>query len=387
MKSTLVSSTKTKPNKPLRIGLVVPHIFMQDAVIPDVIFSPGQLALSLAAGLQQAGAEVTLFTPGAVTTPVKNITADLSYFARELAGRGDTYVQLLKKHPLTFISLARQVQAELIAAAYAAANRGELDIVHIYTNEEELALPFASFCRKPVVFTHHDPFNFLVRYKNFFPKYRHLPWLAISDAQRRTMPADTQWVATIHHGLEAGRFVPATQPKGGYVLYLGRIIESKGVHIAIAAARLAGKKLVIAGKHYSGAKDTYWREKILPFIDNMHVQYVGYVAADAQKQELLANADALLIPSTFEEPFGMVMIESLACGTPVIGLDNGAISEVVKHGTTGFVVKQPDPHAFAAAITQAPMLNRKACRADFEARFTLERMVHAHLNAYKSLIK
>src|SRR5579863_5493006 len=102
------TKTTTKTKHKLRIGLVVPHIFMHRDILPNVVFSPGQLALNLALGLQQLGAEVTLFTPGPVDTPVTNITADLSLFESELSGRGDKYVDLLKKHPFTFISLARQ---------------------------------------------------------------------------------------------------------------------------------------------------------------------------------------------------------------------------------------------------------------------------------------
>jgi hypothetical protein len=130
----------------MKIGIVVPHIFMHEGILPGVIFSPGVLALRLAEGLQQQGAEVTLYSPGPVVTPVRNVTADLRLFEQELAGRGDSYLDLLKKHPLTFITLARQVQSELVARAYADAGRGELDVVHIYTNEEDIALPFARLC-------------------------------------------------------------------------------------------------------------------------------------------------------------------------------------------------------------------------------------------------
>jgi hypothetical protein len=163
----------------LRVGIVVPHIFMQESILPKVIFSPGQLAIDLAEGLTSLGIDVTLFSPGPVKTKVKNVTANLSNFKTELAARGDSYIDLLKKHPLTFISLARQVQSELIAMAYKMANDEKLDIVHIYTNEEDIALPFAQLCAKPVVFTHHDPFNFLVTYKNVFSKYSELNCLQI----------------------------------------------------------------------------------------------------------------------------------------------------------------------------------------------------------------
>jgi glycosyltransferase involved in cell wall biosynthesis len=375
--------SKPKRNNPIRIGLVVPHIFMHRDILPRVIFSPGQLALDLAQGLQALGADVTLFTPGPVDTPARNITADLSYFEQELAGRGDRYEDLLKKHPFTFITLARQVQSELIAKAYAAANADELDIVHIYTNEEDTALPFAQFCRKPVVFTHHDPFNFLVKYKNIFPKYQHLNWISMSLAQRKTMPPDTHWVANIYHGLPKDRFTANLSPGGDYVAYMGRIIQPKGVHLAIAAAKKAGVKLKIAGKHYTGKKDDYWQQHIAPQIDNKNIEYVGFIKTDAEKQAFLGNAKALLMPSLFDEPFGLAAIEALACGTPVIGLRSGALPEIIKDETTGFVVT--DESDMAVVLRNVDSINRQTCRADFEERFTTAHMCAEHLELYRRI--
>jgi len=374
----------------MRIGLVVPHIFMHKDILPDVIFSPGTLALELAEGLQALGADVTLFSPGPVRPPsaeagpadtkVSNITADLSYFEQELAGRGDTYIDLLKKHPLTFVSLARQVQAEIIAKAFAMANNDELDVVHIYTNEEDIALPFAQLCTKPVVFTHHDPFSLLVKYKNVFPKYKDLSWISISMAQRTSMPPDTNWVANIYHGLPKDEFAPNYSPKGDYFAYIGRIIESKGVHLAIAAAKQAGVKLKIAGKHYAGhGKDSYWREQIEPQLGD-DIEYVGFVKGSV-KQDFLGNARALLVPSTFDEPFGMVLIEALACGTPVIGSKSGAIPEVIQDGKTGFVTDD-----LAGAIAQIATINRRTCRTAFEEHFTSVRMAQEHLDAYRQIV-
>lgn len=317
---------------------------MHRDILPGVIFSPGQLALDLTQEMQRQGMDVTLFSPGPTSANVPTITADLSYFETELAGRGDTYLQLLKKHPFTFISLARQVQAELIAKAYAMANDDQFDIIHIYTNEEDLALPFAKLCKKPVVFTHHDPFNFLVKYKNVFPKYKDLNWLSMSLAQRDGMPEDTNWVANIPHGIPKLLFNLNNEPSGGYVAYLGRIIEAKGVHLAIAAVRQHNQtakqplRLKIAGKHYAGhAKDTYWQERIEPQIDGSEIEYIGFIDDVPGKQAFLGDASALLVPSLFNEPFGMVSIESLACGTPIVGLDSGAIPEVVSHGKTGII--------------------------------------------------
>jgi glycosyltransferase involved in cell wall biosynthesis len=382
----------------MRVGIVIPHIFMHEALLPQVIFSPGELALGLADGLVNLGAEVTLFTPGPVPTTARNITADLSYFEQELTGRSDNYLDLLKKHPFTFVTLARQVQSELIADAFARANANELDIVHIYTNEEDIALPFTTLCLKPVVFTHHDPFNFLVKYKNVFPKYPHLNWLSISLAQRRGMPLETNWVDNIYHGVDENAFKTIAKPSGDYIAYLGRIIESKGTHLAIAAVKKHNTDhpedkltLKIAGKHYAGhAKDAYWKEKIEPLIDGKEIEYVGFINATVQKQKFLGNARALIIPSTFDEPFGMVMIEALACGTPLIGLDSGAIPEVIEQDKTGILVeKRSDEEqtiaALAAAIPEITNIDRTICRKSFEQRFTLKRMCAEHLKVYSRL--
>jgi glycosyltransferase involved in cell wall biosynthesis len=382
----------------MRIGLIVPHIFLHKAILPNVIFSPGTLALQLASGLSALGAKVTLFSPGPAGTAVPNITADLSYFEAELKLRGDGYIDLLKKHPLTFISLARQAQAEIIAKAFDMANQDKLDIVHIYTNEEDIALPFAQLCTKPVVFTHHDPFSFLVKYKNVFPKYAHLNWISMSIAQRAGMPPHTNWVANIYHGLDEQAFQPDFQPKHRYVAYLGRIIEPKGVHLAIQAVKQYNAKnptatyqLKIAGKHYAGyGKDDYWRERVEPHLGE-NIEYVGFIRDTTAKRDFLAGAAALLAPSTFEEPFGMMLIEALACGTPVVGLDSGAIPEIITNNQTGFVVKkQPNEKATAAllakALANSTAINRRTCRASFEARFTLQQMCQAHNIAYQTLL-
>lgn len=387
----------------MRVGIVVPHMFMHRDILPKVIFSPAYLALDLANGLQNLGVDTTLLTPGPITTNARNIRADLRLFDAELAGRGYDYVTLLKKHPVVYLGMARQVQAELLAKAFRMANNNELDIVHVYTNEEELGVVFAEFCKKPVVFTHHDPFNLLVKYKSIYPKYSHLPWISTSHAQRADMPADTNWVANIYHGLTASLYTPSVKPTGGYVANLGRIIESKGVHVAIAAVKqynqTHSRKLAlrIAGKHYGDqAKDTYWAEKIAPLIDGTEIIYDGFIDSVAAKEQFLGNAEALLVPSIFEEPFGMVTIEALACGTPVIGLDSGAIPEIIAtsnigrvahkvHTADGAVDTAATAKNIAESLGDMRTFDRRACRLAFEKRFTTERMVRDHVDTYTKL--
>ena len=382
------STTHSKKNI-VRVALVVPHIFINRDVMDDVIFSPGQLALNLAENLGQHNIDVTLFTPGTTNTKSKNITTDMSGFKRELAGRGYGYIELLKKHPLVFISLARQVQAEIIAKAYKMANDGDFDVVHIYTNEEDTALHFAEFCKKPVVFTHHDPYNFLIKYKAVLPKYRHLNFISMSMSQRDQMPVDTNWVANIYHGLDPDNFRP-NYKSGEYFAYLGRIIEPKGVHLAVQAIKKynlnnsnSKVKLKIAGKHYSGnGKDNYWLEQIAPHL-NQEIEYVGHLTDD-KKIEFLRHAKALIVPSLFNEPFGMVTIEALASGTPVIGLDHGATPEIIEHGHNGFIAEEDK---IADYLDRIDEIDRQICRQTFEEKFTLDRMTHEHAELYKKLVK
>lgn len=381
----------------MRVALVVPHIFINRELLPQVIFSPGRLVLGLAEGLRDSRVEVTLFTPGAAETSVPNITADMSYFEAELEARGYGYMELLKKHPATFVALARQVQAELIAKAYQMANAGDFDVVHIYTNEEDIGLQFARFCLRPVLFTHHDPFNFLIKYKSVMPKYKHLNWISVSESQREGMPPDTNWVANVYHGLDVADYEANFGTADNYFAYAGRIIEPKGVHLAVEAVKLynrrqVGKKvqLKIAGKHYSdSSKDRYWQEVIKPNLGE-EVEYAGFLQGEALG-DFLGRAKALVVPSTFAEPFGMVTLEALAAGTPVVGLGMGATREIVEDGKTGFVVLAEEEEArilgMAEALGKVGDVDRRDCRKAVEKNFSLEKMVGEHAELYRSMAR
>ncbi len=408
----------------MKVALVVPHIFMNQAILPEVIFSPGQLALNLAHALAEKGHKVNLFSPGSVqphlSSPnITNTIADLSLFKAELEQRQDTYIELLKKHPLTFITLARQVQTELINQAYQQANQGEFDVVHVWCNEEELALVNADFCQVPVVFNHHEPFNFLVKYRAIFPKYPDLNWISFSLAQRETFfnsdnqkPDSVNWVGNVYHGLPVDQYQLQHQPQD-YLLYMGRIIQPKGVHYAIACAQELGMKLKIAGKHYaSHSKDQYWQQFVKPQLDHDRIEYVGFIKDLAAKQKLLGQARALLMPSVWQEPFGLVMIEAMACGTPVVGFSQGAVSEVVKPSVSGqLAAYQPeeqtikngqammkkwpqleqDPtfqanvQGLSRAVEKIKELDRAQCRQYFQQNFSLDQMRIGYEQIYQQL--
>ncbi len=404
----------------MRIALVVPHIFFNQEILPNVIFSPGELAISLAKNLAKLGHEITVFSPGLVekylvedgdSTKIKNHTADLSLFEKELAFRGDSYLDLLKKHPLTFITLSRQVQSELISRAFSMANQNKFDVVHIWCNEEEQALVMSDFCKKPVIFNHHEPFNFLTRYRAIFPKYPHLNWISFSMAQRKTFQAEKKinWVGNVYHGLEPALYQLSNE-KREHLLYFGRIIQPKGVHYAISVAKKMGIKLKIAGKHYAGhSKDKYWQEFIQPEIDGQQIEYVGFIKDQHEKQRIMSKAKALLMPSTWQEPFGLVMIEALACGTPVIGFNQGAVPEVIKNGLSGYVVEYQaetneeqkqtwtqikknknylqNVDLLAKAVDKIKEIQPKNCRAEFEKKFTAQKMAKSYESIYQEQLR
>jgi len=368
-----------------RVALVVPHVFVGDELREKVIFSPGELAREFAdadwaaltgvAGRECPDIRLTLFTPLPVKCRAENVVADSSGFERELAGRGYGYLELLKKHPALFVAMSRQLQGEVIAEAFARANAGEFDVVHIYTNEEDQALIFADLCCKPVVFTHHDPYNFLIKYKSVFPRYRQRNFVSMSMAQRWTAPKGTNFVANIYHGSR-----PDLQPtrKKNDFLYVGRIIKPKGVDLACEAARRAGVRLKIVGKRY---EDDYFERQVEPYLDEK-IEYVGFRRGEALKK-LMAEAQALIMPSQFEEPFGMTAIEALAVGTPVIASRNGALPEIVEEGKSGYFADTVEE--IVRAMGRVEKIRVEDCVNRVVEQFSLEKMLREHAKLWRKL--
>ncbi|MEI6886620.1 MAG: glycosyltransferase [bacterium] len=385
---------------------------MHKDIINHVIFAPGTLAIDLVTKLQRLGHEIVFFTPkyelkisskrGQNNGRIINVNSDFSFFEQELKDREYGYIELLNKHPLTFITLARQVQSELIAKAIEYANDDKVDILHFFTNEEELALTFSRFSTKPTVFTHHEPFNFLTKYRSEFSKYPNLNWISISKSQQKTAPKEMNFVGNVYNGIDKDVYKPNLSKNQKYFAYFGRIIEAKGVHLAIKACIKANVELKIAGKHYESlGKDTYWDNVIKPYLDNENIKYVGFLNTIESKQEFLSNAKALIMPSVWEEPFGMVAIESLASGTPVIGLNSGAIPEIIDNKQNGYLVKKYiktsdknnslDEDKIVNEITKSikniGSIDREKCRISFEESFTLDKMALSYLKIYSKLTK
>jgi glycosyltransferase involved in cell wall biosynthesis len=205
--------------------------------------------------------------------------------------------------------------------------------------------------------------------------------VAISQAHARTAPTCIPIAAVIRHGIDVGAFPFGARPCG-YLLFLGRMSPAKGVHRAVRVARAAGERLVVAAKMREPEERRYFEEQVRPLLGD-GVTFVGEVRG-AEKLDLLAGARVLLNPIRWPEPFGLVMIEALACGTPVLTFSSGAAPEIVRHGVTGFLCA--DESDMVRRLRDVERLDRSCCRRSVEASFSTERMVADHLRLYASIL-
>jgi glycosyltransferase involved in cell wall biosynthesis len=336
-------------DRPLRVGLIAPPW----VPVPPPAYGGTELVVDqLARGLDALGCEVVLVTTGDATCPVE-------------------------RRPVTPNALGTTagLLAELGHVQRAYASLTDVDVVHdhtllgpVWANLSEVGVP--------VVTTAHGPFtpDLALLYAQVA---RRVAVVAISHHQRRTAPV-VPVAAVIHHGIDVDRY-PAGAGDGGYLLFLGRMHPDKGIDRAIAVARAAGQRLVIAAKMWEQAELTYFRDTVEPMLGD-DVVFVGQVGG-ASKLELLGGATALVNPIRWPEPFGLVMIEALACGTPVLAFPEGAAPEIVDHGRTGFLCR--DETDMAACVPHVAALDRDACRLDVATRFSTARMARQHLALYR----
>jgi glycosyltransferase involved in cell wall biosynthesis len=207
-----------------------------------------------------------------------------------------------------------------------------------------------------------------------------MPLVSISSSQRRPLPL-LNWQATVHHGLPAD-ILSFREGAGGYLAFLGRISPEKRVDRAIEIAKRVGMQLKIAAKVDKGDQEYF--KTIKPLLNHPLVEFLGEIR-QSEKEDFLGDAYALLFPIDWEEPFGLVIIEAMACGTPVIAYNRGAVPEVVQDGITGFIVN--DEEGAVRAVENVPTLDRKKCRQIFEERFTATRMARDYISCYKQLVE
>jgi glycosyltransferase involved in cell wall biosynthesis len=336
----------------LKVGLLAPP---WAAVPPPGYGGTESVVCQLAQGLTAAGQDVVLYATGDSTAPVTTLYATASANWDRI-GHGE-------------------VELPHVMHGYEAL--AGCDIIHDHTLLGPAWALASGYDR--VVTTCHGPFSGELR--AIYRRYgKRLPVVAISHDQAAHAP-EIAVDRVIHHGLDPDDY-PVGGGDGGYLLFLGRMTPDKGVREAVLAARAAGEPLVIAAKNREPAEKAYFTEQVKPLLtDDVHV--AGEVTGSA-KLSLLGGAKALLNPIRWAEPFGLVMIEAMACGTPVIGCPNGAAPEIVETGTTGFLCS--GLAELVAAIDRVGQLDRDACRAAVIERFSTSRMVADHLALYQEMV-
>jgi glycosyltransferase involved in cell wall biosynthesis len=260
---------------------------------------------------------------------------------------------------------------EAMHVAHALARSAEFDLVHSHL--DWLPLAFAEHCRAPLVTTIHGFSGpaILPAYVRAASRY-----VSISDADRS--PA-LEYVATVHHGIDFDE-LPFVADGGPGLVAFGRVHPDKGTHTAIEIARLAGRPLTICGIVQD---ERYFAEQVAPHVDGNRVVFLGSVGP-RRRAEILGGSAALLHPIGFDEPFGLSVVESMACGTPVVAYRRGSMPEVVDEGVTGFLVHTPEQAS--AAVTKITTIDRAACRTRARQRFGVDRMVADYLAVYAGIL-
>lgn len=341
----------------MRIAQVAP---LAEAVPPLAYGGTERVISWLTEELVRRGHEVTLFASADSVT-----TAELVPLVNEglrLAGKLDTFL------------IEQMVQLEVVAA-----RAHEFDVIHYHCDYHHF--PLSRRSRTPTLTTLHGRLD-LPGLPTAFGAFPEMPLVSISDAQRRPLDVPLNWWATIHHGLPKESLVFNRQG-GDYFAFLGRISCEKRLDRAIAIARALGTPLKVAAK-IDPTDRKYFETTIEPLLDDPIVEMVGEIG-DADKSEFLGNAKALLFPIDWPEPFGLVMIEALACGTPVVAFRNGSVPEVLVDGETGFIVD--DMESAIAAARRVESIDRSRCRAHFERHFSVEIMTQKYEQAYERLVE
>lgn len=338
----------------MRVAMLVP---ICESTPPRAYGGIERVAALLVDGLVARGHHVTLFATGNSLAQATELSA-----TEELPLRVQALDPWLSEAAtsLHMVTALRRSQA--------------FDVWHNHHGYPGLAL--GELVGAPMLTTLHGPV--FTEYARYYEAFGGHPLVSISDAQRMQAP-HLNYVATIYNGIETARYDVGRRQ--GYLLFLGRMAEEKGPHVAIEAARRAGIPLVMAAK-VDPADRQFFENRVAPWIDGSSVRFVGEVQG-AAKRRLLQGAIALLHLVQWPEPFGLVLVEAMACGTPVVAMRQGAIPEVVTHGETGFVVDTLPEAVEAIACVAA--LDPGRCRAEAVRRFDAARMVSAYEGVYEEV--
>jgi len=338
----------------LRIAQVAPLV---ESVPPKHYGGTERIVAYLTQELVRLGHKVTLFASGDSITSAELVPVCRRSFRQN-------------KRATDYLS------REVLLMDHVMDRAGEFDVIHFHTGC--LHYLISRHLRVPYVTTLHGRLD-TPELLRLYERFRDMPMISISNAQRAPWPC-ANWQATIHHGLPHDLFRFHPEP-GGYLAFLGRVSPEKRVDRAIEIAKRVGIPLKIAAK-VDRADRRYFKREIEPLLNDPHIEWLGEIN-DKDKDEFLGNAYALLFPIDWPEPFGLVMIEAMACGTPIIAYACGSVPEVMDDGVTGFVVN--DIEKAVEAIRRVRDLSRARCREVFEKRFTASRMANDYVNVYTRL--
>jgi glycosyltransferase involved in cell wall biosynthesis len=332
----------------LHIALIAPPFIP----VPPVAYGGTELFIAhLAEALTDAGHRVTVYTNGEST-----VRAEVKWRYRRA------------QWPIKDHASAQLLNSDHTARAVRDAAR-TADIIHL---NDIVGVPLATFVDVPMVHTLHHPHEPVLSQQ--YQRYPDVQYVAISAFQAKQEPM--RGIQIVHHGLPLEQYT-FRREKDGYLAFLGRMAPCKGPHLAIEAARRAGMPLKLAGE-IQPVFHEYWEKEVAPRLGG-DIEYVGE-AGPMEKNELLSRARALLFPIQWNEPFGLVMIEAMACGTPVLAFDGGSVSEIVKNGVSGWICADVEDMAARAASCSIPA---DTCRAWADDRFSCERMMEGYVRVYE----
>jgi glycosyltransferase involved in cell wall biosynthesis len=340
----------------MRIAQIAP---LYERVPPTTYGGTERVVSYLTEELVRLGHDVTLFASGDSRT-----TAALAAMRTRSIRTDATCLDPLACHLLMLEEVARVAR--------------DFDVIHFHTGFLHFSIARRLACAH--VTTLHGRLD-IADLPPLFDEFLDIPLVSISIAQRRPLPR-ASWQRTVYHGIPP-TLLPFSPRSRGYLLFVGRISPEKRPDRAIEIARHAGLPLKIAAK-VDNADKTYFHEVIEPMLSTPGVEFIGEVD-ESQKAGLLGGAQALLFPIDWPEPFGMVLIEAMACGTPIIAWDHGSVPEIIDHGRNGFIVNSI--RDATAAVVESVTLDRAQCRAIFETRFSAGRMAQDYVSTYEKLLE
>lgn len=370
-----------------------------------MIFAPRELSISLANGLVKKGHEVYFFTAPDVKTQAHLVGGDKELLEDSLIE------EKLKDHSddrfkwASFYTQKRNFEIDLTSKCYKMAQAGKLDIVHSY--HETFAHFFDDFTNFPTVYTLHDPFPKNTKSLTYWllKKFSHHNYVSISNAFKRFDTLGLNFVDTVYHGFTISG---PSSTIGSYLAFIGRMAKEKGIEFAVDAAKQSGLPLKIATSMDKDLYSSYFKEVVQPRVNtfgklSVNKKLISFLdfLPERDRFEFLGNALCLLFPIQWEEPFGMVMIEAMACGTPVVAYNRGSVSEIVRDGLTGFIVdpdneerpgkgtwaiKKQGVEGLVEAIKRIGEIDRSTCQKHIKENFSVEKMVEGYERVYKKVI-